>query len=195
MRINKFVLILGLMLFVTFFFFNEGRAQPLFPSEGGKTPKPGTSAPLIKHAFAVDKGPYGYIWKIYIEAEDPDGDMLKIGSVVEQTGYGNYPTDWIFLKASYRKHLKGYIQWNTFSTRTQLLREWTQIKLRVSVIDKAGNESNVFVFPFEFTSGVKGPYQYKLPPPFDQGNLPRIGHVHIDPFEPTLMGNDGAKDD
>ena len=195
MRIKKIVLTLGLLLFVTFFFFNEGRAQPLFAPEGGQPPKPGTSAPLIKAAFAVDKGPYGYIWKIYIEAEDPDGDMLKIGSVVGQAGYGNYPTDWIYLKSPYRKYLKGYIQWNTFSSNTQLLREWTQIILKVSIIDRAGNESDVVVFPFEFTSGVKGLYQYKLPPPFDQGNLPRIGYIHINLFEPTLMGNGRGRDD
>ena len=195
MKISKFVLVLGWLLFVTFFFFNEVRAQPLFPYEGGKSPKPGTSAPVIKHTFAVDKGPYGYIWKIYIEAEDPDGDMLKIGSVVEQAGYGNYPVDWIYLKGPHQKHLRGYIQWNTFSARTQLLREWTQIILKVSIIDRAGNESNEVVLTFEFTSGVKGLYQYKLLPPFDQGNLPRIGYIHIDLFEPTLMGNGTGRDD
>jgi len=61
--------------------------QPLSNPEGGKPLRPGTSAPVITHAFAVEKGYYGYIWKIYIEAEDPDGDMLRIASVVDQTGY------------------------------------------------------------------------------------------------------------
>lgn len=194
MRIYKFVVVLGLFLFVSLFF-NEGRAQPLFSPDGEKPPKPGTSAPIIKNSFAVEKGPFGYIWKVYIEAEDPDGDMLRIASVVSQPGYGYYPTDWVYLKNPYQKHLKGYLQWNTFSTKTHLLREWTPIKLMVSIVDKAGNESNVVIFPFEFASGVKGLHTYKLPPPFDQGDLPRIGYIHIDLFEPTLMGNGGAKDD
>jgi len=195
MKINKFILVFSLLLLISLFPFNEGKAQPLFAPEGGNPPKPGTSAPIIKNSFAVEKGPYGYIWKVYIEAEDPDGDMLKIASVVSQPGYGYYPTDWVYLKKPYQKHLNGYLQWNTFSTKTHFLREWTQITLLVSIVDKAGNESKVIVFPFEFASGVKGLYTYKLPPPFDQGDLPRIGYIHIDLFEPTLMGNGGARDD
>jgi hypothetical protein len=156
--------------------------------------KPEGKGPVISHAFAVEKGYYGYIWKIYIEAEDPDGDMLKIASVVDQPGYGHYPTDWIYIRPQYQKHLKGYIQWNTFSSKTPYLREWTEITLRVSIIDKAGNESNVVVFPFTFESGVKGQYQYKLPAPFDQGDLPRVGYIHIDLFEPSSMGDGDGRD-
>ena len=74
-----------------------------------------TGGPVITHAFAVEKGSYGFIWKIYIEAEDPHGEMLKIASVVDQPGYGRYPADWIYLKPQYQKGFKGYIQWNTFS--------------------------------------------------------------------------------
>jgi hypothetical protein len=43
--------------------------------------------------------------------------------------------------------------------------------LKVSVFDKAGNESNEVVFPFTFESGAKDPNNYQLPPPFDQGDL------------------------
>jgi len=151
------------------------------------------NAPIIAHSFAVEKGYYGYIWRIYIEAEDPDGDMIKIASVVRQTGYGHYPTDWIILKPEYRRHLKGYIEWSTFSSKAPYLTEWTNITLNVSIFDKAGNESNEVAFPFTFESGIKNPYQYKLPPPFDQGNLPRLGNIRIDLFEPLSMGdgNDG----
>ena len=190
MKTFKPIILLGLLLVISIFVPCQGWTQ-LFPYSGGAQPKPGTHAPIIKHTFAVEKGHYGYIWKIYIEAEDPDGDMLIIASVVDQPGYGHYPTDWIYLKPQYQKHFKGYIQWNTFSSKASYLREWTQIELKVSVLDKAGNESNVVVFPFEFVSGTKGQYQYKLPAPFDQGGLPRLGYIQIDLFEPTQMGNDG----
>lgn len=161
-------------------------------SQGWTQPKLWTKPPTITHSFAIERGIYGYIWKIYIEAEDPDGDMLRIASTVEQTGYGRYPTDWIVLRPQYRKHFKGYIQWNTFSSRTSFLREWTQVALKVSIVDKAGNESNTVIFPFTFESGVKGQYRYKLPDPFNKGDLPRLGYVHIDLFEPTVMGNGGS---
>ncbi len=135
------------VLAITLFFFSSGWAQS----------KPDSKAPMITHSFAVEKGYYGYIWKIYIEAEDPDGDMYKIASVVEQPGYGHYPTDWIIIKPQYRNRLTGYIQWNTFSSKSSYLREWTRITLRVSIIDKAGNESNEVIFPFTFETGVRIP--------------------------------------
>jgi len=151
----------------------------LFFSFGWAQSKPESKAPMITHSFAVDKGYYGYVWKIYIEAEDPDGSMYKIASVVDQPGLGRYPTDWIILKPQYRQHLKGYIQWNTFSGYGYLS-EWTQLTLKVSILDKAGNESNVAVFPFTFQTGVKDQYNYQLPAPFDDGNLPRLGYIAID---------------
>ena len=117
--------------------------------------------------------------------------MLRIASVVDEVGYGYYPTDWIYLKSQYQKQFKGYIQWNTFSTRTSYLPEWTQITVKVSVFDKAGNESNEVVFPFTFEITPKE-YAYKLPPPFDQGDLPRLGYIMIDLFYPGIGGYDGS---
>jgi hypothetical protein len=181
MKIRKLFCLTGLALAIIL----------LITSESWSQVKPGTKAPMITYSFAVERGYYGYIWKVYIEAEDPDGNMLRIASVLDQVGYGRYPTDWIYLKPQYQKHFKGYIQWNTFSSRTSYLREWTQITLKVSVFDKAGNESNEVVFPFIFEYGIKSPYEYKLPTPFDQGDLPRLGYVSVDLFEPTRMGGGG----
>ena len=175
MKIKKYLCLIGLLM-----------AMMLFvPSKGWTQPKPETKAPVITHSFAVEKGYYGYIWKIYIEAEDSEGEMYRIASVVDQPGYGHYPTDWIIVKPEYRKHFKGYIQWNTFSSRAPYLEEWTQITLKVSILDKAGNESNVVVFPFTFESGVKDQYKYKLPVPFDQSDLPRLGYIDIDLIYPN----------
>ncbi len=158
------------------------------PSFGKTQPTTKDNPPTITHAFAAEKGQYGFIWKIYIKAEAKDADMVKIASVVDQVGYGRYPTDWITLKPQYQHRLKGYLQWNTFSSKTSYLREWTPITLRVSIFDKAGNESNEVVFPFTFGSGVKGADQYILPSPFDQRDLPRLGYIAIDLIEPTMDG-------
>lgn len=161
-----------------------------YPGLSGAESRPEARGPIITHAFAVEKGYYGYIWKIYLEAEDPDGQMLRIACVVDQVGYGHYPTDWIYLKPQYGKHFKGYIQWNTFSSKTSYLPEWTQITLRVSVFDKAGNESNAVVFPFTFEI-TPGQYAYQLPAPFDQGDLPRLGYVAIDLYTPDDYADHG----
>ena len=191
MKTFKPIILLGLLLAISLFVPCQGWAQ-IFPYSGEAQPRPGTYAPIVKHTFAVEKGYYGYVWKIYIEAEDPDGDMLVIAAVVDQPGYGHYSTDWIYLKPPYQKHFKGYIQWNTFSSKASYLREWTQIFLKVSVIDKVGNTSNEVVFPFTFETGVRGQSPYQPPAPFDQGGLPRLGYIVIDLFEPTQMGNDGG---
>ena len=137
-----------------------------------------THAPRITHSFAADKGSYGCVWKIYLEAEDPDGDMLKIASSVDQVGYGRYPTDWIYLKPQYRKAFKGYIQWNTFSSKASSLPEGTQISVKISIFDKAGNESDAIKVPFTFESGVKN--QSTLSAPFNNGNIPLIGNITVD---------------
>lgn len=174
MKTKKQVYLIGLLLGIVLLIAPQGRAQP----------KPEAKGPNIIHALAVDKGYYGSIWKIYLEAEDPDGQMLKIACTVEQTGYGMYPTNWIFLKPGFQKHFKGYIQWNTFSSKGMALKEGDQIILRISVIDKVGNESREVVFPFTFVSGVKG--QSKPPAPFDQGDIPRLGFISIDLRSPEM---------
>jgi hypothetical protein len=148
--------------------------------------------PVVTHAFAIEKGQYGTIWKIYLEAEDPDGDMLKIASVVNQTGYGHYPTDFVFIKQPNQKKFRGYLQWNTFSSRTSFLRERTNITLTVSVLDKAGNESNEVVFPFSFETGARSNAE---PSPAFSGEVQRLGYIQIDLFEPTLMGNGDTRTD
>ena len=114
----------GLLLVAIFICHSQGQGQS----------KSETKAPIITYSYAIDKGKYGYIWKIYIEAEDPDGDMLEIAAVADQVGYGLYQTNWTTLRPQYRKHLKGYVQWNTFSSKTFSLREWTQINLKLSIL-------------------------------------------------------------
>jgi len=189
MNLKKALYFISLLLTFILFMPFQGRAQ-LIPYSGGQ-PRPGNHGPIITHAFAVEKGYYGYIWKIYLEAEDPDGNMLAIASSVDEVGYGYYPTDWIYLKSQYQKHFKGYIQWNTFSTRSSYLPEWTQITVKVSVFDKAGSESDEVVFPFTFEITPEE-YAYKLPPPFDQGGLPRLGYIMTDLFYPGIGGYNGS---
>ena len=169
MKIAKNLSILGLLVALSFLFEPIASAQPA----------PVVKPPVITHAFAIDKGAYhsGYIWKVYIEAEAGDANMFRIASVMKQPGVGSYPPDWISLKSQYQGHLKGYLQWNAHAA-TGAVNEGTMITLRVSIFDKTQKESNVAVFHFTFQSGVKD--QYKLPAPFDEGDMPRLGYINID---------------
>ncbi len=171
MKTIKMLFLLGFFVSLCFLF------EPIASMQASPTAK----APSITHAFAAEKGHYhnGYVWRIYIEAEAGDANMFRIASLVSQPGVGSYPPDWIIIKPQHQKHLKGYIQWNVHSVSGDVT-EGTMITLRVSIFDKAGKESDVAVFPFTFELGAKDPYRYKLPPPFDQGDLPRLGYIHID---------------
>ena len=170
--------------------FRPDPVQYMGLSEDQRT-SPNPNAPLIKHAYAIDRGPYGTVLKIYLEAEDPNGDMDEIVTQVHQSGYGNYFPDLILLKPQHTKSFKGFIQWNTYSSKATSLNEWTWVTVRVFVVDKKGLASNAFEFPFTFVTGTGK----VLPPPapFDHGDLPKIGSVSIDLYNPYLMGG-GAGD-
>ena len=146
---------------------------------------PGTK-PVITHVFInKEGGAYGSILRIYLEADDPQGFMFRIATVVDQGGYGSYPTDWIYLKPQYQHHVIGYLQWNTFSFHASWMPEWTSLTIKVSIFDTNGNESNEVVLPFEFVSGVFP--EAPLPPPFNGGNIPMLGHIGIDLFNPLEL--------
>jgi general secretion pathway protein A len=149
---------------------------PKLPHDASKTLK--TQGLTLTHFFAADKGPYGVTWQIYIEAEDPQGDMDKISVDVDQVNYSHYPTEWIKIRPQYRKHLMGFLQWNTYSSKASSLPDGTQISVKISIFDLAGNKSNEVIIPFTFGSGVIN--RYHPPAPFDKENIPRIGHVMVD---------------
>jgi hypothetical protein len=149
-------------------------------------PSPPETRPVITSAFInKEKGQYGDILKIYIDADDPDGNMFKIYTVVDQVGYGRYFPDTIYVEPKDQHHLLGYMQWNTFSTHTDWLPEWTRITIKISVADTDGNESNTVVFPFEFISEVVP--ESPLPAPFDQGNILKLGYIDINLRNPLEM--------
>jgi hypothetical protein len=179
MKINKYIYLFGILLIVTFFTLSAERLESL----GRVQPQPGSKPPVITHSFAVEKAYYGYVWKFYIEAEDPDSDMYKILAIAHQPGYGTYTNILpIVLKPGFRQHLKGYIQWNSFSSKASYIQEWTQVTLRISIVDKGGYESNEVIFPITFESGVKS--QYTLPAPFDQGEVSKLGYLDLDLVDP-----------
>ncbi len=166
-------------------------ALVLFSGTQGWTQiQPGSKAPVITHAFTVERIMYGDILKVYIEAEDPTGNMVKIATVVDQAGSGRYPVDWVYLKPKDRKHFKGYLQWNTFSSKTPFISEGTPITLTVSVFDKSGNQSNAVAFPITFGSGVKRASSYQVPSPFDEKDVKKLGYIDIELMDFTIMDHE-----
>ena len=140
--------------------------------------------PVIKASYAPEKVRRGNALKIYIEAEDPEGEMVRIPVVARQAGYGRYPTDWVHLKPEYRNYFKGFLQWNAPGSETPVS-EWTEVTLEVSVLDRGGKESDAVTFHFQFVS-ESIPASHP-PAPFHEGD-PRLGFLNIPLFEPSLSG-------
>jgi len=140
------------------------------------SPMRGGQPPIISSYFAPEQVRYGDPVRIYLAAEDPDGEMLRIAVVVSQLGYGDYVTDWTYLKPADQNSFKGYLQWNTQSG-TAFLPENTRVTLKISVFDKAGNESNEVVMPMVLVSSLV-PYP-PVPAPFDQKDIHMLGYVMV----------------
>jgi hypothetical protein len=175
---------MALFFALVVFFLYAGCANHQAMPRGG-TPPSGSKPPLITSYFAPEKGRQGDIIKIYLAAEDPEGDMRNIGTQITQVGYGVYPTDWTYLREKYRGHFVGYLQWNTVSSDP--FPWWTRISINISVFDRQGNESNQIVLPFEFISGARSTV---VPPvPFDQAGIPRLGYIS------TELRNPGLRED
>jgi hypothetical protein len=146
------------------------------------SPKLGGKPPAITDFYAVDRVNFGDALRIYIAAEDPDGDMLRIAVSVSQLGHGGYATDWTYLKVGNERSFKGYLQWNTLNSYSTVLWDRTRLTVKVSVFDKRGNESNEVLMPVMF-----GPFAVSYPSPqapFDQRDIQRLGHVMIDLHNP-----------
>jgi hypothetical protein len=170
-----------LLFVLVVFFLYAGCASNQAMTRAG-TPPSGSKPPKITSYFAPEKGMQGDTIKIYLAAEDPDGDMRDIGTQITQVGYGVYPTDWTYLGAEHRQHFVGYLQWNTGGNDP--LPEFTQISINISVFDRWGNQSNQIVLPFEFMLGA--PSTVVPPAPFDQADIPRLGYISTELRNPDL---------
>ncbi len=146
--------------------------------------KPGGSPPVITNWFASEELNPGDIWNIYLEANDPDGDIREFVCIFDQVGYGSYSPHYVVVKKQHREELRGYLNFFSSAGPGQL-REWTQLSLTVFIRDKGGNASNIVVFPLLlFLRAKQGP----PPPPFDIGGLEKLGTIMVKLVDPAWSG-------
>jgi|OpeIllAssembly_1097287.scaffolds.fasta_scaffold46531_2 hypothetical protein len=106
----------------------------------------GINPPVIEKSFASDQLRPGGLWKIYIRASDPDGDMEGIVSVVEQTGMGSYPASYSRIKSENGKELSGYIYLNASGPAGYDFLHNQELKITVQIKDRAGHTSQPVSF-------------------------------------------------
>jgi hypothetical protein len=147
---------------------------------------PGGSPPVITQWFAADELHHGDIWKIYVEANDPDGDMRRFVCIFDQAGYGRYSSVYVRIRERNREKLLGYLTFFSSAGSGLSLPEWTQLSLTVFIRDKGGNASNKVVFPLVLSHGAK---QGPPPAPFDSGGLEKLGSIPVELVNPEDDGN------
>ena len=103
--------------------------------------------PVILATYAPEVIRPGAIWRVYLRATDPDGDMKEIDAVIWQTGYGYYSTDITRIKKGDAKELAGYLYLNTPPDPTLLSDRFI---LTLLVVDREGNKSEPVEVPFHF---------------------------------------------
>lgn len=151
---------------------------------------PGGSPPVITHWFASEELHHGDIWKIYVEANDPDGDMREFVCIFDQVGYGRYSSGYVRIKKENGEKLLGYLTFFSIAGEGFWLAEWTQLSLTVFIRDKGGNASNKVVLPLVLSRGAK---QGPPPAPFDSGGLEALGSIPTELVNPDLFGNTGPR--
>jgi len=105
------------------------------------------SVPVIADSFASREVRQGETWKVFLRAEDPDGDMNRIVCTLETPGGGVQPASLIKIREDRRRNLSGYIYLNTDTFRSP----FASCRLTVCIRDKSGNTSNPASFRLSLT--------------------------------------------
>ena len=100
------------------------------------------SPPVIETYYAPKSVAPGSAWNIYLQAKDPDGDMLYIACIIDQTGYGLLDTAKIPLKGNDRAEFYGYVSMPTPALAPS---QAVDISFTVAVLirDQQGNTSQL----------------------------------------------------
>jgi hypothetical protein len=118
---------------------------------GGKTP------PVIVQSFASQELRSGDVWKVYLKASDPEGQMKYIFATVSQPGANRYPVSIIRIKGENQKELSGYIYLNTSPVGPTSFFNVT-LTLSVSIKGTGGfSQSADFPLSFEAKAAQEAP--------------------------------------
>ncbi len=102
------------------------------------------ATPVITQSFASSEIRVGENWKIYLNASDPNGEMIRIYATVEQPGQIN-PLSITKVSKENGKEFSGYLYLSTAPPANIL--DGTSVTLTIQIQDRSGNFSQPAVFP------------------------------------------------
>ena len=131
--------------------------------------------PVIVDYYAAKVLVPGETWKIYLRAEDQDGDMEYIAAMLYQPGLGYYPTSETYLHENDRAKFVGHLFLDT--PEDENLTEDT-FNMKIIVRDHSGNRSKVIDLPLKFDEKKYVPPEQR-PADFRIAGKHRLGAIMI----------------
>ena len=107
------------------------------------------ATPVITQSFASREIRIGDTWKIYLNASDPNGEIIKISAIVDQPEQ-IYPESITKVSKENGKGFSGYLYLSTATLANAP--DGTSITLWVQIQDRAGNLSQPATFPLTLKS-------------------------------------------
>jgi hypothetical protein len=140
---------------------------------GERETQPIGSPPVITASFASKEVSHGDNWKIYLEANDPDGDMQRFVYSISRAESGYRSKRLMSIKEPNQARLLGYLSVE-ISPPQDAQSEWANLTLTLHIRDKGGNTSDKLVFPVALSRKVE---QASPAAPFDVDALKDLGRV------------------
>ncbi len=182
---NRWILVAGAAIIIWAGTISSGFGFLLPPREG---PVGEEHRPVIRAIVAQNEIGIGYLWKIYIHATDPDGDIDQIYVYFAQSG-GSYTSIPLVLRRPVKELNGAVLTWTTLAgINNQMGAIYASAEIVVE--DRAGNMS--VPKTIEFTLGSFGPEDKFVPPPPIVKNIV-YGQVDFPiQSEDDVVGDDGG---
>jgi hypothetical protein len=114
--------------------------------------------PIITRSFASPQVSPRDIWRVYLSASDPDGDMKAVYCVIDQPGKGTYPVSITRIREDQQRELSGYLY---LTTDGMAGLNFGNLVLQIQIRDQAGNFSEPVSFSLSFNPRAR---QGEAPP-------------------------------
>ena len=133
--------------------------------------------PVILDSYAPQNVKPGTIWKIFVEAEDKDGDMKKIVAAIAAGPQSFLTYSFVSIQEEEREHLSGYIFVKT--PRSPSL-QGKMFHLTIFVQDKEGRKSKSVAFLLHFTG--ESETEFDLSDKWQNASANKLGGIFSDYF-------------
>jgi hypothetical protein len=175
LKMRKFLLVALLVTLLA----GHTASQKVAEAAGDENGNP----PVILDKFAAEVIRPGDTWRVYLKAQDADGDMRTIVAQLWQAGVGIHNTDFTPVKGADTQEFAGYLFLRTPADNTLV---WDRLKLTVFVRDLQGNRSESVELPLRFSLRVK----QEIPEEWKNAANRKLSSIMID-LESSFKYNSG----